>query len=190
LLICIFLVGIGPCLIIFNKKLLRNRMECSSYPLLKKNIQLLSATISSAIVINLIFLLLSIIMYGGDVFTIKGALLILNTFCFMWVALSITFFAGLFAKNSNVLNMVGNVVGLGMSFLGGIFVPMEIFSSGMKTVAHFLPTYWYVQAAGVIESGVNNSNSGELLAYLAIQLGFAIAITTIALALSKARQEN
>jgi ABC-2 type transport system permease protein len=190
LLICITLIGIGPCLIVFNKKLLRNRMECSSYPLMKKNTQLLGATVSAAVVISLFFVLLSAIMYGSELFTVKGALFILNTFCFMWIALSIAFFAGIFAKNTGVLNMVGNVVGLGLSFLGGVFVPLELFSSSMKTVSHFMPTYWYVISANLIESGAYQTKTNELLINLAIQLGFAVAITTIALALSKARQEN
>ncbi|MDD4698870.1 MAG: ABC transporter permease [Oscillospiraceae bacterium] len=190
LLVCIMLVGIGPCLIVFNKKLLRNRMECSSYPLLRKNIQLLVSTILAAIVITLVFVVLSAVMYGAELFTVKGALFILNAFCFMWVALSIAFFAGLFAKNSNVLNMVGNVVGLGLSFLGGIFVPLEIFGAGMKTVARFLPTYWYVMANDFIESGSYKLNPNELLIYFAIQFGFAVAITSLALALYKARKQT
>lgn len=190
LLICIMLVGVGPCLIVFNKKLLRNRMECSSYPLHKKNTQLLVAVISASIVIDLLFVLLSVLMYGSEIFTLKGALFILNTFIFMWVALSIAFFAGIFAKNSGVLNMIGNVVGLGLSFLGGIFVPLEIFGPGMKAAAHFLPTYWYVLATNMIESNSYKSNCNDLIIYFAIQLGFAVAITALALALSKARQEN
>ena len=30
-----------------------------------------------------------------------------------------------------------------MSFLCGVFVPLDIMGKGVKTVAHFLPVYWY-----------------------------------------------
>ena len=49
------------------------------------------------------------------------------------------------------INMIANVAGLGMSFLSGVFVPMYLLSDVVISIAHFLPSYWYLIAIENIE---------------------------------------
>ena len=87
-------------------------------------------------------------------------------FIFMIVALSMAYLIGLLVKNETSISMVGNILGLGCSFLGGIFVPISMLSEGVIRLAHFLPTYWYTQA-------INLEDLTLRFQYMGIQLVFA-----------------
>ena len=56
-------------------------------------------------------------------------------------------------KKAETVSMVSNVIALGMSFLSGVFVPIEFLGDGIIKVAHFLPAYWYIMGARLIDSG-------------------------------------
>ena len=61
----------------------------------------------------------------------------------MAVALSLSYLIGLFVKNSNMLSGIANILSLGMCFLCGVFVPMNIMDRNVLKVSQFLPVYWY-----------------------------------------------
>jgi ABC-2 type transport system permease protein len=86
--------------------------------------------------------------------------------------------------------MVTNTVGLGMSFLGGIFVPREILGESVLNVSRFLPTYWYVNAVDAIQNvGSNHSLMRDIQISIGIEAIFAIAIFAVALVATRARSE-
>ncbi len=62
------------------------------------------------------------------------------------VALSLAYLVGILAKNSSMLNGIVNVISLGMSFLCGVFIPLEYMSGSVRKAAMFLPVYWYEKA--------------------------------------------
>jgi len=45
-------------------------------------------------------------------------------------------------RNSDVVQVVGLIVYMGTSLLGGLWMPAETMSSTMQTIAHAMPTYW------------------------------------------------
>lgn len=45
-----------------------------------------------------------------------------------------------------------NVLSLALCFLGGIFVPLELFGDEIVNVAKFTPTYWYAMSNDLIAS--------------------------------------
>ncbi|MWC28419.1 ABC transporter permease [Paenibacillus sp. MMS18-CY102] len=45
-------------------------------------------------------------------------------------------------RNTDVVQVVSMIVYMGMSVLGGLWMPVETMSSTMRTIAHVLPTYW------------------------------------------------
>lgn len=67
------------------------------------------------------------IMYGNELLTSKVlGYYLLNTFLMLTIALSLAYLIGLFMKNNNMLNGITNIVSLGMCFLSGVFVPINI----------------------------------------------------------------
>ena len=78
---------------------------------------------------------------------------------------------------------------LGLSFLGGVFVPQAVMSRSVLVVTKYLPTFWFMQANEAIElSGFSGGGRSAVYSSILIQLGFALAIFLAALFLSKERR--
>jgi ABC-2 type transport system permease protein len=71
-----------------------------------------------------------------------------------------------------------------------VFVPQEFLSERTLAAASFNPTYWYVKANNLIGSlsGFGSDSLSSVLTYMLIQLGFAAAILSVALVVSKQRR--
>ncbi len=84
--------------------------------------------------------------------------------------------------------MASNIIGLGLSFLGGIFVPLQYMSKGVLRFSKLLPTYWYVVTGEAIDN-INNSVAEYDIIFrnMGIQLLFAAAFFAIAVGLSKSK---
>jgi ABC-2 type transport system permease protein len=83
-----------------------------------------------------------------------------------------------------------NVITLGMSFLGGVFVPQSVMSKSVLSVGRFLPSYWFVRANDAIGelSRFDPGSLRPIYGSILIQLGFAAALFSVALLLSKERR--
>lgn len=86
----------------------------------------------------------AILMYGKTFLSSENfGYYVLNTLVMMAVALSLSYLIGLFVKNSNMLSGIANILSLGMCFLCGVFVPMNIMDRNVLKMSQFLPVYWY-----------------------------------------------
>ena len=115
----------------------------------------------------------------------------LNSLTLLLVGLALSFLLGTFITKEDILTALVNVVTLGMSFLCGVFVPLDIMGKGVKTVAHFLPVYWYEISNNLLNNSAVLTQAQSQLLYrnYGIQLLFAATIFCIALVVSKrARQ--
>lgn len=187
--ISISVVGIGSILVVFHKKEVRERNICSCYPLLRTNLELYSGMVIAEIVFCLCYVLVVFLGMKCDtkLFGFQGMLYCLNMLCFMVVTLGIVFLVGQVVKRSTVLNMVSNIISLGMSFLCGIFVPLEYLGEGLVRAAHFLPAYWYITSADMIDHYAAGQELGGLFRGMGIQLLFGAAFVCVGLAYSKAK---
>lgn len=191
-LISMLILGLAPILISFRKKDIENRMNCSALTLKSKNFQLTFGCIIWGFIIWLLFLILCGILAGFNfLFSSAGLLCILNNFMFFIICIAITLLISAFSVSKNVLNMLSNIIGLGMSFLCGIFVPQWLLGSGILVISRFLPAYWYIKANNMI-SGF----SGETMSYasywkyIGIEALFFVAIFSIYLVASKQRKNK
>lgn len=180
--------GMGGILILFRKRDLNWRIKCSSISELRKNSILLSACGVLSLVCWGLFVLLSLVLYHKDLMTGKGALFILNSLVFLLVAMSLIYMVSFLVKSLSALNMASNVISLGLSFLGGIFVPLEYMSKSVVRFSRLLPTYWYVMTGKAIDSFTSTAKEYHIvLRNLGIELLFAVAFFVIAIYLSKSR---
>lgn len=177
-LLTILLMGMTSVLIVFRQEDMERRINCSAQPMLVRNIQLSLATILYSVSIWILFLLVAFAIYGPDeILCQKGFLCIGNSFAFLLVTIALTLFISLFSPGGNALNMITNILGLGMSFLCGVFVSQSYLSQGVLNMARFLPAYWYVRANNLIY-GISNEvfTRDSYLMCIGIQLLFAIAL--------------
>ncbi len=137
-LICVILSS-------FNEKNIKKRTTISSMNYKKHNRILLLGNALFAIFLWLVYVIISFILIGDAMFTIRGLIYIVNSFIFTMCALTIAFLIGNLVNNKNTVNGIVNVVALGSSFLCGAFVPVEWLPDNILKVAHILPTYWYIQ---------------------------------------------
>jgi len=120
------------------------------------------------------------------------ALIMLNSFVFTLVAAAIASLACSFVRGPNSQNAAANLLSLVLSFLGGVFVPLELMGDGMLAVSRFTPTYWYVTALDRL-CGLTSFDSKSMLPAwqaMLLQLAFAAAIFCVALAVNKRQSES
>lgn len=185
--ISISVVGIGPILVVFHKKEVRERNICSCYPLQRTNFELYGGMITTEIGFCLCYFLMvfAAMKERTQLFRFQGLMYCLNVFCFMVVTLGIVFLVGEVVKKNSVLNMISNIIALGMCFLCGIFVPLEFLGDSIIKAAHFLPAYWYITSASWIDRYVPGQAMGELWRGMGIQLLFGAALFGVGLAYSR-----
>ena len=187
LFIMICVSSITVILISLEKKEIRNRMQCSSYPFLKVNTEIILAVLVTGFAICSFFVGMAIVFYPKEMLRMEGIFYMLNAFCTMAVALSITFLISKLTNKASVVSLMANAFGLGMAFLGGVFVPLEFLSDTVIQIAHFLPTYWNVRTIELIER-YQPKELGTIFLYMGIQLLFAIAILCIGMVLARRKR--
>lgn len=184
--------AIGPVYIAFGKKGIRNRIASSSLTIKSQNLQFVlgAATVSGLILV--IFNVLAYILYHEHITPEKMLLYFLNTLCFIMISIGLTILIGNIATSDAILASMVNVVALGTSFLGGVFVPIEVFGSTMKNVAKYMPTYWYI--SGVNDIVKVDTLTGDIVkkifASMGVQLLYAVAFMCVAAAIIRRKRIN
>ena len=179
--LCVCVVAITPILITFRRKGVRERMESSAYPASRLNLSLFGGVITAGIGLVLLHCIMVAALSKGSFFSQKGLLFVGNEICFTIVALTLVFLLGKLVAKQEVLSMVANVVGLGMSFLGGVFVPLSMLGDGVIKIAQFLPSYWYTRASQWIDF-YHGGSKMELFGFYGIQILFAVAFLCVGIA--------
>ena len=185
ILISILCYTLSSIMIAFNKPDVRRRMLCSSVNSRSMNLQLVLGYAVLGFLIWIICTLMPVGIYGKDFLGDPHLpYYLINSFIMTLVALTVSFFIGTFVHREELVSAVVNVVSLGLSFICGVFVSLDVMGKGIKTVAHFLPVYWYEENNYLLGSNaaLTSSQFQELLRGYGIQLLFAAAFISIALA--------
>lgn len=178
----------GNILSAFRKGDLPKRMQASAVSMNRQNTEGLLAAATIAMILWTVTIAVSLLFYHQSLINHPGFIYyILNSLMMLLVALSISYLVGIITTNSNMLSGVVNVIALGMSFLCGVFVPLEYMNSNVKTAAQFLPVYWYEKTNDLLVqfSSITGEVRTDVLQALGIQFVFAAAFVCIAMAISK-----
>lgn len=141
----IFIFIIGTIMCIFNKETIRKRNNVSKLTSKSFSFQLFLGHMTLTLSIWAIFILISVILYKDLMLTMNGLLLIVNSLCFAITATSLAYMIGCLIKNENVISGVQNVISLGLSFISGCFVSMELLDSKIVNFSRVFPSYWFVK---------------------------------------------
>ena len=192
ILIVLVLLGISTVLMVFHRPYIRLRNMCSPMPPEKVSAQTILYGIAISVLAWLLLTVFGLILWGN---TLSGTdlrqilLLAANSLTFTITSAGIAVLASCFLNSPNIQNAAANFLSLGLCFLGGVFVPLELFGEGMIRVARFTPTYWYTFAVGEICSltGLSAGELGPVWQALGIQLGFAAALFCVTMAIQRHR---
>ena len=107
------------------------------------------------------------------------------TFALACTPLAVGFALSSLGAREELLNGVGNLLGMLMTFLGGAWMPLSLMGSAVQTVAHFVPTYWVNDAIGkALASDLTPAMLGDIACDLGVTVLFAAAIAAVGLALA------
>lgn len=146
---CIYITAIV--LLRFQDSKIKKRNIVSSTNMKKITKQLYLGNGMFCIAIWAGIILLSFLLVGKEMFSIQGALFMLNSLIFMTCALAIGFLIGNLLKSENVVSSIVTVVSLGSSFICGSFVPLEYLPLWVRSIAKIFPSYWYISNNKTIE---------------------------------------
>lgn len=181
------IVSIVPLMLSFTNPMVRMRNEIAS---VKRNRLATQRFLAYGIVAAAIFViqfLVSLMLDGSALMTVRGGIMVLNLAALSVVALSLAFLLGMIIRSDIGVNIASNVVSLCFAFLSGAFVPQALLGKNILLAAHFLPTYWYVrnvEAAAQAFTLGGSFVSGQILG-IGIMLGFAAVFFLAALAVNR-----
>lgn len=179
---------IGSIMIGFRSREVRRRMECSAMPPRRQNGQLVLGYLTLGGGIWLVCVLMPVLLYGKELLADPNMpLYMVNALAVTLVSLAISFTVGTLVRTEVVLSAVANVAALGMSFVCGVFVSMDVLGRGVKAAAQFLPFYWYESVNRILamNTGFTQAQAWGIIEGLGIQGLFAAAILCVGLVLDR-----
>ncbi|MBR6070587.1 MAG: ABC transporter permease [Ruminococcus sp.] len=185
ILVSVIISALCPVLLKLSKKEFRFRTNCSCMKSSSYTMQVFAGSVVFIAVVWLIMMVVSVIQNGG-MFTGNAWLAVLNSLVYTLICTAIALVICSFEPSDTVVNLVTQIVGLGSSFLCGVFVPQSMLGSGVLAAAKFLPAYWYVKAVEML-GGSEKFDGSRLAMYLLIELGFAAALMLIALVVNRVK---
>ncbi len=184
-ILCYCLVFI---MIAFRKPDVRKRMMCSAVPIHSQNIQLVLGYILAGLFVWGLCTIMPSVLYGKTFLTDPNLpYYLLNSLLMTLVSLSLAFLISTLISKEELVNAAVNVLSLGMSFLCGVFVDLDIMNKNIRTAAQFLPVYWYETVNNLLAYNTSFGRSQLVSLYTGygLQLLFAAAILGVGLVVSR-----
>lgn len=184
------LLVLGNILSSFNQKNVKKRSIVSSTSYIKQNKYLLLSSSIYAIILWIFYILISIILFKGDILNEMFIFYIINLFIFTIVALTLAIFLSNLIDNKNALSGLVNVIAVGSSFLCGVFVPARWLPKSVLTFAHILPPYWYVNTNDILAEMevINFENLKPVITNEIVLIAFIILFIILNLIVTKKKQ--
>ncbi len=182
---------LGNILLPKNQRDMKQRLKCAAVSENRQNLETFLAFAIIGVILFLVFGIIAALLFGSD-FLNENMMVyyMLNSFVFMIVSLCVAFLIAHIAKGQEALSGLANVVSLGMSFLGGVFVPLYFLGEQVLKVSKFLPTYWYetnVSMLGQFEV-LTEDNLSKFVNGLFAQLAIAAVCVTFAFLLNRRKE--
>lgn len=184
---------LGKILFSFRGKAVKNRLMASAVSLTRQNGETILAFLTVGTGMYLICNALACLLYRDSILSAANfGWYLLNGFADMLTALTIAFLIGLLVKKEMQVNMATVPVALGISFLCGVFVPLNVMGAEIKAVAKFLPMYWYETVNNLLmkHAVITGSVRGGVLTGIGIQILFLFAFAGVGMAVAKYQQQE
>lgn len=188
ILIAAVFIVVCQVLVTMNKRDIRFRTNCSCVKNSKYTFQLFFGSLLFVIAVWLLLVVIGAVL-NKEMYAGRAWYAVLNSFIFSLVVASIAVFVSSFEPKENVLNLITQVLSIGMSFLCGIFIPMEVLSDKVLAVSRFLPAYWYVKANNMIADISPFSRDNVVQCYL-IEIGFAVMFIVLTLLVRRVKYSS
>lgn len=136
----------------FKENTINKRIIVSSFNYKKHNSLLMLSSFVYSLIVWVLFSLLSIILLGKDMISLRGILYFVNTFMFVMPTLSFGILISTLVNNKDSIGGIVNVVGIGSAFLCGAFIPTEYLPKFVLSIAHIFPAYYFIDSNNLLSS--------------------------------------
>lgn len=185
-------VTVGLVLSVFSESEVRRRQGCAPVSPARLDASLLGGCLVLALGAWAWTSVLGLAVFADELSGVPAAnlaLLLVAQLAISLTPLSLAFALSRLGLREQGLNAAGNIGGMVLTFLGGAWVPLSLMGEEVRTVAHFVPTYWVSDAVTTL-LGAGALTASDL-AHVGTDIGvatlFAVAIAALGLALSRAR---
>lgn len=172
----------------FNSDELHKRIGASPQSPLSVSLQLASACFVIMLSCCSFVYVLGLVVFGGRLGVVDKSCIVIAyaaLVCYACFGLALGFFIGQLTGNTLVLNVVPNLIGVTLSFLGGTWISLDLASEQMRRIARFTPTYYYNEVVRLAFDPIGKDIMGDVLTYLALILLFAVTTFVVGLAVSR-----
>lgn len=188
-------VCVGLLMGTLNRTDLRRRNLVSPLPTTGYNLQVAAAALAVATGVWLWTVVLGFVAFGEAAAQISAAglaLMLALSFAFATVPLSAGYLLGQMGASETVSNAVGNIAGMAVSFLGGVWVSFDAMDPAVQAIGRFSPAFWYTDA--LQKAAALEAPTPEALAPIFCDMGvlllFALALFAVALVASRLRVQG
>lgn len=136
----------------FKENTINKRIIVSSFNYKKHNSLLMLSSFVYSLIVWVLFSLLSVILLGKDMISLRGILYFVNTFMFIMPTLSFGILISTLVNNKDSIGGIVNVVSLGSAFLCGAFIPTEYLPKIVLSIAHVFPAYYFIDSNNLLSS--------------------------------------
>lgn len=150
MLLLITIVG-GNVMTDVNRPEINNRIKISPLKPTSYSVQTVSAQLIVTFFMTIIFLGFAFIIRQNQLDGVPIANMLAASLTIPLLGLSILHLLNAVTNNKFIINGVANFVTIGMAFLSGIFIPLELFGEGVRQLAMFMPLYHYTEIYGDID---------------------------------------
>ncbi len=192
IMVTCFILAISTVMLSFHGMDIRRKHFASPLSSRSYNAQLIIANLVFVMCYLVVFMIAGYLCNPNRKLDLNLLLTWGNVVLFALTVLSISYLIGITVKGKNAVQALSTMLSLGLAFISGMFVPQQLLGEPVLKLASFTPSFWYVKANNAI-SGLTKFNFESLsgiFTSMVIQLGFAIAIITIALVVSKRKSQQ
>lgn len=183
ILIAVYVAVIGKSMSDFNELQNKQRVAVSSQKFRSYQAQIYLGQILIGIIITSIVVICVFFSLGKGVWEQDIKKYLLNIFVFSLSIMALTFMINNMTNNDSAKNALSTTISLGSAFISGVFIPQEVLSEKVLTVAKLFPAYYYVL--------INNKtmpDSSFMIRNLSIQFLFGLLFFVLGLYFAKKRR--
>lgn len=186
-------VTVGLVLSVFSESEVRRRQGCAPVSPARLDASLLGGCLVLALGSWAWTSVLGLAVFADELSGVPAAnlaLLLVAQLAISLTPLSLAFALSRLGLREQGLNAAGNIGGMVLTFLGGAWVPLSLMGEEVRTVAHFVPTYWVSDAVTTLlgAGALTASDLARVGTDIGVATLFAVAIAALGLALSRARR--
>jgi len=189
-LLSVLILGMASLFLVFYDSDLLKRNACAPLSPSSVNLQFILAIMVFAVASWLVMVAFCLMFNFKNSWNLNTLFFVINSLVFALCGTGISFLIGNLVKSHHAIHAVNNVVTLGLCFISGVFVPMELIGDFVLKLASFTPTYWFVKANNRIAelTQFDFANLEPIFTSMLIQTGFALAFFAAAMLINKKRR--